>query len=89
MDWSNIDGSAENIVLGESSDPTARTSATSGRTTTRNDFRAPVQRRGGNRAGEAHAAAAAMKDEEQDQDQGTGNRWSRLIGPVIILLAPP
>jgi hypothetical protein len=35
MDWSNIDGSTENIVLGESGEPaTALTSATSGTTTT-------------------------------------------------------
>ena len=34
MDWSNIDGSTENIVLGESSDPSALTSATSGTTST-------------------------------------------------------
>jgi len=35
MDWNNIDGSTEDIVLGESSDPYSPISATSGPTTTR------------------------------------------------------
>ena len=62
MDWSNIDGSTENIVLGESGNPySALLPRPVERLLRRNDLRAALHAGSGSRADPAHAAAAAMK----------------------------
>ena len=102
MDWSNIDGSTENIVLGESGNPySAVLPRPVERLLQRHDLRASIQPGCGGRANTPHAAAAAMKSEGSGiRDQGSGDaasdsgvlgerraRWKRLIGPAVICLA--
>ena len=74
MDWSNVDGSTENIVLGESGNPYSpyfrdQWKDWLGGTT----FADALQRCGGGGADPAHAEAEAMK-EQGTGNQGTGNR---------------
>ncbi len=69
MDWSNIDGSTENIVLGESSDPLQPLLPRSvERLVRRHHLRLPLHPCRGGLGSSPHDAAGAMKK------QGIGNR---------------
>jgi NAD-dependent dihydropyrimidine dehydrogenase PreA subunit len=60
MDWSNIDGSTENIVLGESGNPLSPTSATSGTTGMEEPLSRCPSHRQPSRRKPAHPALAAV-----------------------------
>ncbi len=94
MDWSNIDGSTENIVLGESGNPYSpyfrdQWNDYYGGTT----FALSLHPGGGGVADPAHAAPDAMNEPGSgngqgitDQEHGQKDRWRRHAGPALILL---